>query len=45
MPLLDKVLLRKVNDPLKHICQIGHSGHRSRFNFLANLVSGLIAYS
>ena len=51
MTLLDKVLLRKrplietVNDPLKNICQIGHSRHRSPFNFLVNLVSGLIAYS
>ena len=51
MTLLDKVLLRKrslietVNDQLKNICQIEHSRHRSWFNFLVNLVSGLIAYS
>lgn len=51
MTLLDKVLLRKrplietVNDQLKNICQIEHSRHRSQFNFLVNLVSGLIAYS
>jgi hypothetical protein len=51
MPLVDKLLLRKrslietVNDQLKNICQIEHSRHRSRFNFLANLVGGLIAYS
>ena len=50
IPLADKVLLRKrslietVNDQLKNICQIEHSRHRSRFNFLANLVAGLIAY-
>ena len=49
--LLDKILLRKrglietVNDQLKNICQIEHSRHRSPFNFLVNLVSGLIAYS
>ena len=47
VPLLDKILLRKrpiietVNDQLKNICQIEHSRHRSPFNFLVNLVSGL----
>ena len=51
IPLLDKILLRKrplietVNDQLKHICQIEHSRHRSPFNFLVNLISGLIAYA
>lgn len=51
MTLMDKVLLRKraviesVNDQLKNICQIEHSRHRSGFNFLANLLGGLIAYS
>lgn len=51
MKLMDKILLRKraiiesVNDQLKNICQIEHSRHRSRFNFLVNLISGLIAYS
>ena len=51
VPLLDKILLRKrpiietVNDQLKNICQIEHSRHRSPFNFLVNLVSGLIAYA
>jgi GTP cyclohydrolase II len=49
--LRDKILLRKraiiesVNDQLKNICQIEHSRHRSRFNFLVNLFAGLIAYS
>lgn len=49
--LMDKILLRKraiiksVNDQLKNICQVEHSRHRSRFNFLVNLISGLIAYS
>jgi hypothetical protein len=49
--LMDKILLRKraiiesVNDQLKNICQIEHSRHRSRFNFLVNLLAGLIAYS
>ena len=51
MDLSDKVLLRKraiiesVNEFLKNICQIEHSRHRSAMNFLANLISGLVAYS
>jgi hypothetical protein len=50
MPLIDKVLLRKraliecVNDQLKNISQIEHSRHRSVWNFLANVLSALIAY-
>jgi hypothetical protein len=46
----DKIILRKrsliesVNDELKNICQIEHTRHRSVNNFLANLISGLIAY-
>jgi IS5 family transposase len=49
--LMDKILLRKraviesVNDRLKNICQIEHSRHRSCWNFLVNLVAGLIAYT
>lgn len=49
--LMDKILLRKraiiesVNDQLKNICQVEHSRHRSRFNFLVNLLAGLVAYS
>ncbi|KGN81241.1 transposase, partial [Porphyromonas cangingivalis] len=51
MHLYDKVLLRKralietVNDMLKNVCQIEHTRHRSVNNFLANLISGLIAYN
>ncbi len=51
MELKDKIVLRKrsvietVNDELKNICQIEHSRHRSFTNFIANLISGLIAYS
>lgn len=47
----DKILLRKraviesVFDQLKNISQIEHTRHRSFWNFLVNLVSGLIAYS
>lgn len=50
LPMLDKVLLRKrfiietINDQLKNISQIEHSRHRSPFNFMVNLISGLIAY-
>lgn len=50
MDINDKMLLRKrsliesVNDELKNICQIEHTRHRSVNNFLANLISGLIAY-
>lgn len=51
MLLNDKIMLRKralvetVNDQLKNICQVEHTRHRSFDNFLANLLSGLIAYS
>lgn len=51
MTMSDKILLRKrsvietVNDELKNICQIEHSRHRSVVNFIANIASGLIAYS
>ncbi len=51
MPMIDKILLRKrsiietVNDQLKNISQIEHTRHRSLFNFMGNLVCGLIAYT
>lgn len=51
VPLIDKILLRKralietVNDQLKNIAQIEHSRHRSVFNFMVNLIAGLIPYS
>lgn len=51
MTMYDKILLRKrsiietVNDELKNICQIEHSRHRSFFNFISNMISGLLAYS
>ncbi len=47
----DKVLLRKraiietIIDQLKNISQIEHTRHRSFWNFLVNLLAGLIAYS
>lgn len=51
MALEDKILLRKrslvetVNDQLKNISQIEHSRHRSVWNFLVNMLSGIAAYS
>lgn len=51
LKLIDKILLRKraviesVNDQLKNICQIEHSRHRSVYNFLVNLLAGLVAYT
>ena len=51
MPYLDKLLLRKrsiietINDQLKNISQIEHTRHRSIWNFMVNLVAGLIAYT
>ena len=51
MPLEDKILLRKrsiietINDVLKNSCQIEHTRHRSKLNFLVNLISALIAYT
>ena len=48
--LIDKALLRKraiiesVNDQLKNISQIEHTRHRSIWNFMTNLLCGLIAY-
>ena len=49
--LIDKIILRKralietVNDQLKNIFHIEHSRHRNIWNFLVNLMAGLIAYS
>jgi transposase len=51
LPYLDKLLLRKraiietITDQLKNISQIEHTRHRSFWNFLGNLVAGLIAYT
>ena len=48
---VDKILLRKravietIFDQLKNISQIEHTRHRSFWNFLVSLVSGLIAYA
>ncbi|BDM78028.1 hypothetical protein AM10699_08980 [Acaryochloris marina MBIC10699] len=45
MVLRKRAVIEPVNDQLKNICQIEHSRHRSGFNFLANLLGGLIASS
>lgn len=51
MTIFDRLMLRKralietVNDHLKNQCQIEHSRHRSPFNFVVNVLSGLVAYS
>ena len=51
MSLIDKILLRKrgviesVNNKLKSGCHIEHHRHRSRWNFLVNLISGIVAYA
>ena len=51
LPLWDKLMLRKrslietVNDQLKNISQVDHTRHRSVAGFMANMLSGLIAYT
>jgi hypothetical protein len=51
LPFFEQVMLRKraliesVNDFLKNTCQIQHTRHRSKQNWLVNLLSGLVAYS
>lgn len=50
MPLYDKVMLRKrsviesVNDMLKNVVQLAHTGHRSVHNFIMNLLAVIGAY-
>lgn len=51
MSLVDKLLLKQrgliesVNNKLKNCCYIEHHRHRSRCNFLVNLIGGIVAYS
>ncbi len=51
MFVIDKILLRSrgviesVNNKLKSDCQIEHHRHRSPWNFLVNLISGIVAYA
>ena len=50
MSVSDRLLLRKraiietVNDELKNIAQVEHSGHRYFDNFIANLLGAIAAY-
>ena len=50
MILSDRLLLRKraiietVNDELKNIAQVEHSGHRCFDNFIVNLLGAIAAY-
>ena len=37
-------LIETVFDELKNLCQIEHTRHRSPFNFLVNLMAGIVAY-
>jgi hypothetical protein len=51
MPMIDRFFLLKrgliesVHNKLKNCCQIEHHRHRSPWNFLVNLISGLLAYA
>ena len=38
-------LIESVNDQLKNIAQIEHTRHRSIWNFLSNLMAGLLSYT
>jgi len=37
-------LIATVFDELKNLCQIEHTRHHSGFNFVVNLMAGIIAY-
>jgi transposase len=43
--LRKRALIETINDQLKNICQIEHTRHRSRVNFLVNVIAALIAYT
>jgi hypothetical protein len=51
LPLWDKLLLRKraliesVGEQLKHVCQIGHTRHRSVPNAFVHTFAALVAYT
>lgn len=51
LPLWDKLLLRKralmesVGEQLKHVCQIGHTRHRSVHNAFIHALAALVAYT
>lgn len=39
-----RCLIETVFHELKNLCQIEHTRHRSVFNFVVNLMAGVIAY-
>ena len=39
-----RALVESVNDELKNICKIEHTGHRSVKGFLVNIIAALVAY-
>jgi hypothetical protein len=41
LPLRKRAIIETVNDELKSIAQLEHSGHRAFHNFVVNLLSGL----
>jgi hypothetical protein len=43
--LRKRALIETINDQLKNICQIEHTRHRSRVNFLVNVIAALISYT
>ena len=51
LSVFDQIMLRKralietINDQLKNICQVEHTRHRSRANFVVNVIGALIAYT
>ena len=51
MSISERILLKKrgliesVNDQLKNVSQIEHTRHRSVWNFLSNLMGGLLSYT
>ncbi|WP_396956818.1 IS982 family transposase, partial [Nitrosomonas sp.] len=42
--LRHRSLIETVFDELKNLCQIEHTRHRSFFNFLVNLMAGVVTY-
>ncbi|MBS4162997.1 hypothetical protein PRO82_000278 [Candidatus Protochlamydia amoebophila] len=42
--LKKRAIIESVNNLLKNSCQIEHYRHRSRWNFLSNLMAGLANY-
>jgi hypothetical protein len=42
--LRKRAIIESVNDQLKNVCQIEHTRHRSPYDFLVHLLTGLVAY-